>query len=59
VEFFNVSVGLVLIVNQRCVKLRASYASTPEFNRLTPNDLQRSRAVRPLEIKIHSKNMRE
>jgi hypothetical protein len=26
---------------------------------LTPNDLQRRRAVRPLKIKIPSKNMRE
>jgi hypothetical protein len=29
------------------------------FNSLTPNDLQRRRAVSPLKIKIPSKNMRE
>jgi hypothetical protein len=29
------------------------------FNPLTPNDLQRRRAVSPLKIKIPSKNMRE
>jgi hypothetical protein len=31
----------------------------PEVNPLTPNDLYRRRAVRPLKIKIHNKNMRE
>jgi hypothetical protein len=30
-----------------------------KFNPLTPNDLQRRRAVSPLKIKIPSKNMRE
>jgi hypothetical protein len=29
------------------------------INPLTPNDLQRCRAVNPLKIKIPSKNMRE
>jgi hypothetical protein len=29
------------------------------INPLTPNDLQRRRAVSPLEIKIPNKNMRE
>jgi hypothetical protein len=29
------------------------------LNPLTPNDLQRRRAVSPLKIKIPSKNMRE
>jgi hypothetical protein len=29
------------------------------FNPSTPNDLERRRAVRPLKIKISSKNMRE
>jgi hypothetical protein len=29
------------------------------INPLTPNDLQRRRAVNPLKIKIPSKNMRE
>jgi hypothetical protein len=29
------------------------------FNPLTPNDLNRRRAVSPLKIKISSKNMRE
>jgi hypothetical protein len=30
-----------------------------KFNPLTPNDLQRRRAVSPLKMKIPSKNMRE
>jgi hypothetical protein len=30
-----------------------------ELNPLTPNDLQRRRAARPLKIKIPSKNIRE
>jgi hypothetical protein len=31
----------------------------PSFNPLTPNALQRRRAMSPLKIKIPSKNMRE
>jgi hypothetical protein len=37
-----------------CRKLRATC-----LDPLTPNDLQRRRAVSPLKIKITSKNMRE
>jgi hypothetical protein len=37
-----------------CSKLRATC-----LNHLTPNDLQRRRAVSPLKIKITSKNMHE
>jgi hypothetical protein len=33
--------------------------SVTGFNSLTPNDIQRRRAVSALEIKIPSKNMRE
>jgi hypothetical protein len=33
--------------------------SNPAPNHLTPNDLQRRRAVNPLKFKIPSKNMRE
>jgi hypothetical protein len=36
-----------------------SSVSISWFNPLTPNDLQRRRAVSPLKIKIPSKNTRE
>jgi hypothetical protein len=47
----------LLGVLTNCVQISALLTFT--FNPLTPNDLQRRRAVIPLKIKIPSKIMRE
>jgi hypothetical protein len=41
-------------MTNKCVKEPATF-----INPLTPNEIWRRRAVRPLKIKIPSKNMRE
>jgi hypothetical protein len=51
---------LPVILELLCAKLGYfSFKILRDINPLTPNDLQRRRAVNPLKIKISSKNMRE
>jgi hypothetical protein len=48
-----------LILSWSTVRVIPNYFLSGHFNPLTPNDLQRRRAVSPLKIKIPSKDMRE
>jgi hypothetical protein len=51
--------GYSLTEHKDILQYRCGGRTHPMLNPLTPNDLQRRRAVSPLKIKISSKNMRE